>query len=87
MGKVILKLRGKSPLRAGMRCPAKDCSRVENSISAMGINLSHGEARLRREPDYWNRMRNVTSSVVLQEAVLQELIPHMVLRFIVFHRR
>src|SRR5713101_7904220 len=78
IGKVFLKLRGKSPLRVGMRCPAKDCSRVKNSISAIGINLSPGAARLRREPDYWNRKRNVTSSVVLQEVVLQDLIPHMV---------
>src|SRR2546422_7073456 len=27
-GKAFLKLRGKSPLLVGMRCPAKDCSRV-----------------------------------------------------------
>src|SRR5712664_768856 len=66
IGKVFLKLRGKSPLLVGMRCPGKDCSRVENSVSAMGTNLSHGAARLRCEPDYWNRKRNVTSSVVLQ---------------------
>src|SRR6266566_2408579 len=35
----------------------------------------------------WRGKRNVTSSVVLQEVVLHDLIPHMVLRFIVFHRR
>src|SRR5229473_437734 len=86
-GKVFLKWRGKSPLRVGMRCPGKNCSRVENSVSAVGTNLSCGEARLRREPHYWNRKRNVTSSVVLQEVVLHGLIPHAVLRFILFHRR
>src|SRR5712664_6296 len=45
MGKVFLKLRGKSPPRAGMRCPGKDCSRVKNSVSTIGTNLSHGEAQ------------------------------------------
>src|SRR5260370_19101979 len=48
IGKVFLKLRGKSPRRVGMRCPGKDCSRVENSVSVIGINLSHGEARAAR---------------------------------------
>src|SRR5260370_28148411 len=86
-GKVFLKWRGKSPLRVGMRCPGKNCSRVENTVSAIGANVSPGNSGLRREPDYWNHNRNVTSSVVLQEVVLHELIPHMVLLFIVFHRR
>src|SRR6266852_9544795 len=86
-GKVFLKWRGKSPLRVGMRYPAKNCSRVESTVSVIRINLSHSRARLRREPHYWNRKRNVTSSVVLQEVVLHDLIPHAVLRFIVFHWR
>src|SRR6266446_7684307 len=86
-GKVFLKWRGKSPLRVGMRCPGKNCNRVENRAIAIGTNLSRGEARLRCEPDYWNHSRNVASSVVLQEVVLHGLIPHAVLRFIVFHRR
>src|SRR6267378_2285265 len=71
IGKVFLKLRGKSPRRVGMRCPGKDCSRVENSVSTIEINLHTVGRGLRREPDYWNRKRNVTSSVVLQEMVLQ----------------
>src|SRR5258705_6554818 len=31
-GKPFLKLRGKSPLRVGMSCPAKDCSRVASRV-------------------------------------------------------
>src|SRR6266403_3555941 len=34
MGKVFLKLRGNSPLRVGIACPARDCSRVETRIRA-----------------------------------------------------
>src|SRR6266478_9726729 len=86
-GKVFLKWRGKSPLRVGMRYPGRNCSRVENTVSVIRINLSRSRARVRREPDYWNHSRNVASSVVLQEVVLHGLIPHAVLRFIVFHRR
>jgi len=33
-------LRGKSPLLVGMRYLEKDCSRVENGVSAIGINPS-----------------------------------------------
>src|SRR6266481_8626762 len=39
-GKAFLKWRGKSPLRVGMRCPGKNCNRVENTVSVIGTNLS-----------------------------------------------
>src|SRR5260370_33269037 len=70
-----------------MTCSCKNCRRVENTVSAIGANVSPGNARLRREPDYRNHNRNVTSSVVLREVVLHDLIPQVVMRFIVFYRR
>src|SRR5260370_8784862 len=39
-GKIFLKWRGKSPLRVGMRCPGKNCNRVENTVSLIGVNPS-----------------------------------------------
>src|SRR2546422_5467941 len=85
IGKVFLKLRGKSPLLVGMRCPGKDCTRVENSVSAMGTNLSHGAAPMRTGLLESEEKRDIIRRPA--RVVLQDLIPHPGLRFIVFHGR
>src|SRR5467141_2886235 len=94
-GKVFLKLRGKSLLLVGMRGPGKDCSRVATARSKTrgSGQLPHklrAEPRTRvarRGPDYWIRKRNVTSFVILQSVILQDLILLGALRLIVIHRR
>src|SRR5258708_32578257 len=77
-GKVFLKWRGKRPGRVSMRYPGMNCNRGEKRASAISTNLSRGEARLRRQPLYWIRRRNVTSSLVLQDGVLHGLSSHVV---------
>src|ERR1700694_2935189 len=95
IGKVFLKLREKSPLLVGMRCPGKDCSRVATARRKVSrswqlphkLRTKPATGAASRGPDYWIRQGNVTSFVILQSVILQGLILLGTLRLIVIHRR